>query len=159
MPCWAIVSAVAPPLALLISAAVATSKRTRTYDPVSETLSILAASGRGAWIMTAGFVVSGGCLILTAGGLRVLAVLPRVVLGLAGCCGLAVAALPDRLGTATARLAAAAAGAVLLAICPLLAVSWDVVTVPGRRTYRTVAVSAVLLGLLLWVGYSAWRGT
>ncbi|BCI91287.1 hypothetical protein NIIDMKKI_64930 [Mycobacterium kansasii] len=53
MPCWAIVSAAVSPLALLVSAAVATSKRNRSYDPVSETLSILAAGGGGAWIMTA----------------------------------------------------------------------------------------------------------
>ena len=128
----------------------------RSYDPVSQTLSYLAAHGRGEWIMTAGLVITASCHIVTAAGLRVLRPLPRVALALAGCCGLAVAALPDRLGTATAHVAATGVGAILLAIWPVLTISLGA---SQARLRWSVAVSAVLIGLLIWLGYDAWRGT
>lgn len=99
--------------------------RTRSYDPISQSLSVLAAHGRGEWIMTVGFVISAACQIVTAVGLRVLRPLAHVALALAGCAGLAVAALPDRLGTATPHIAAAGLAAVLLAVWPVLTVSLD----------------------------------
>ncbi|ORW31600.1 hypothetical protein AWB91_15065 [Mycobacterium paraense] len=151
-------SAASAPIVLLGSASIARSVRIESYDPISQTLSTLAADGRGEWIMTAGLAISAGCQIVTAVGLRVLPLLPRIALALAGCCGLAVAALPDRLGTATAHVAATGLAATLLAIWPLLMVptirpiSWT------RRVRRSVLVSAVLVGMLLWMGYDAWRG-
>jgi hypothetical protein len=132
--------------------------RTEPYDPVSQTLSALAVDGRGEWIMTAGLAVSAGCQIVTAVGLRVLPRLPRIALAIAGCCGLAVAALPDRLSTATAHVAVTGLTATLLTIWPLLTVplvrpiSWT------RRVRWAVSASALLAVLLIWMCYDAWRG-
>lgn len=159
VPRWTFASAAAAPVVLLTCSTIARSVRVRHYDPVSETLSMLAAHGRGEWIMTVGFVISASCQIVTAIGLRALRPLPRVGLALAGCCGLAVAGLPDRLGTATAHLAAVGVGAVLLAIWPLLTVSSGDPASRRRRVYRTVAVSTVLIALLGWVCYDAQQGT
>lgn len=133
--------------------------RTKSYDPISQTLSALAVDGRGQWIMTAGLAVSAGCQIVTAIGLRVLPTLPRVALALAGCCGLAVAALPDRLGTAIPHVAATGLAATLLTIWPLLTI--PVVRPSGwtQRVRWTVSAFALLAGLLLWMSYDAWRGT
>ncbi len=151
-------SAASAPVVLLASASIARSLHSRSYDPVSQTLSALAADGRGEWVMTAGLAISAGCQIVTAVGLRVLPLLARIALALAGCCGLAVAALPDRLGTATAHVAATGLAATLLAIWPLLTVplarprSWT------RRARWSVFVSVLLVGLLIWMCYDAWRG-
>jgi hypothetical protein len=132
--------------------------RIKTYDPVSQTISALALDGRGQWIMTAGLALAAGCQIVTAVGLRVLPRLPRIALAFAGCCGLAVAALPDRLDTAIPHVAITGLAATLLTIWPLLTVplarpiSWT------RRVRWTVAASAVPTGLLIWMAVDAWRG-
>lgn len=151
-------SAACAPVVLLASAGIARSVRIESYNPVSETLSALAADGRGEWVMTAGLAISAGCQIVTAVGLRVLPLLPRAALALAGCCGLAVAALPDRLGTATAHIAATGLGATLLAIWPLLTVPWARPISRSRRVRWAVAASVILAALLSWMCYDAWRG-
>lgn len=158
VPWWTVLSAACAPVVLLACATIARSVRIESYNPVSETLSALAADGRGEWVMTAGLAVSAGCQVVTAVGLRVMPLLPRVALALAGCCGLAVAALPDRLGTATAHIAATGLGATLLAIWPLLTVPWARPISWSRRVRWAVAASAILAGLLIWMCYDAWRG-
>lgn len=132
--------------------------RIDSYDPFTQTLSALALTGRGDWIMTAGFAVSAGCLIVTAAGLRVLPGLPRIALAIAGCCGLATAALPDRLGTATAHIAATGLGVILLAIWPVLTVSPDPTMPWPRRRRWAISVSALLFGLVVWLCCDAWSG-
>jgi hypothetical membrane protein len=157
-PWWAVVSAASAPTVLLTCATVARSMRIDSYDPCTQTLSALAVDGRGDWIMTAGFVVSAGCLIITAVGLRALPALPRTALAIAGCCGLATAALPERLGTATAHIAAAGLGFILLAIWPVLTVSPDATMPWPRRARWAISVSALLLGLVIWLCCDAWSG-
>lgn len=132
--------------------------RTEAYNPVSQTLSALAIDGRGQWIMTAGLAISAGCQIVTAVGLRVLPPLARIALVLAECCSLAVAALPDRLGTAIPHVTLTGLAATLLTIWPLLTVplvrplSWT------RRVRWAVSAFALLAILLIWMSYDAWRG-
>jgi hypothetical protein len=158
VPWWTVLSAASAPVVLLGSAAIARSMRTKAYDPVSQTISALAVDGRGQWIMTAGLAISAGCQIVTAVGLRVLPPLPRIALAFAGCCGLAVAALPDRWGTAIPHVAVTGLAATLLTFWPLLTVplvrpiSWN------RRVRWAVSASAVLAALLIWMAVDAWRG-
>lgn len=109
--------------------------------------------------MTAGLAISAGCQIVTAVGLRVLPPLARIALALAGCCGLAVAALPDRLGTAIPHVAATGPAATLLTIWPLLTVPLGRPIGWTRRVRWTVAAFGLLAGLLIWMSYNAWRGT
>jgi hypothetical protein len=54
VPRWALVSAVGAPLSLLAAATVAAHLHKSTYDPISQTLSVLAATGSGAMVMTPG---------------------------------------------------------------------------------------------------------
>ena len=151
-------SAASAPIVLLGSAAIARSMRTKAYDPVSQTISALALDGRGQWIMTAGLAVAAGCQIVTAVGLRILPPLPRIALALAGCCGLAVAALPDRLDTAIPHVAITGLAATLLTIWPLLTVPLVRPITWTRRVRWTVAASAILFVLLIWMSVDAWRG-
>jgi hypothetical protein len=158
VPWWAILSAASAPVVLLGSAAIARSMRTKAYDPVSQTISALALDGRGQWIMTAGLAVSAACQIVTAVGLRVLPPLPRIALAFAGCCGLVVAALPDRLDTAIPHVAATGLAATLLTIWPLLTVPLGRPINWTRRVRWAVGASAALGVLLIWLAFDAWRG-
>jgi hypothetical protein len=129
------------------------------YDPVTETLSILATTGRAQWIMTTGFVISAICQIVTAVGLSALRLVPRLALAVAGCCGLAVAAFPTHLhGPAMAHILAAGAGAVVLAVFPVLAMTGAASAPRACRARWAVTGSIALTALLAWVYWEANNG-
>jgi hypothetical protein len=71
---------------------------------------------------------------------------------------LATAALPDRLGTATAHIAATGIGIILLAIWPVLTVSLDPAMPWPRRARWAIGVSGLLFGLVVWLCCDAWSG-
>src|SRR5581483_1861740 len=159
VPVWALISAIGAPLTLFVAARLAGMVVTNGYNPITETLSILATTGRAQWIMTAGFVISAICQIVTAAGLFVLRLVPRLALAVAGCCGLAVAAFPTHLhGPATAHILAAGAGAVVLAVAPVLSMT-DAASAPlACRTRWAITASFALTVLLGWVYWEAQNG-
>ena len=157
-PRWAVVSAALAPVILLATAGLARVVRTRSYDPMTQSLSTLAAHGRGGWIMTVGFAISATCEIVTAIGLRILRPIARVALAPAGCAGLAVAALPDRLGTATPHIAAVGVAATLMAIWPMLTVSLEHEAARSRHVRWAVSVSVVIVLLVAWLYFDFVRG-
>jgi hypothetical protein len=71
--------------------------------------------------------------------------LPRIALAFAGCCGLVMAALPDRLGTVTAHIAITGVSVILLAIWPVLTNSLDPAMGWARRARWAVSVSAAFV--------------
>ena len=152
-------TAAGAPMVLVAAAIVAGAAVTTSYDPLSETLSVLAGRGSGQGIMTAGFILSAVCQIETAVGLRVLRLSARVALAAAGCCGLAVAAFPVTVSANVhAHLAAAGAGVVALALLPVLGVS-NVPTSPlVCRPRWAVTATVVLCVLVAWVYYEANHG-
>jgi len=79
---WTLVTAAGAPAALVAAAIVARDVLTTSYDPLSETLSVLAGRGSGQGIMTAGFVLSAACQIATAMGLRVMRLSALIALAL-----------------------------------------------------------------------------
>lgn len=156
-PAWTLATAAAAP-AVLIGAATAVGMiRQSAYDPMGQTMSALASTGDSAWVMTAGFVASAVCQILTSAGLRGLKWAARAALAVAGCCGLAVAAFPSGPGTtAPAHLLATAAGLILLALWPVLAIS---TTGPAVCRVRVaIAATLVMSTLLAWVYYETQAG-
>lgn len=158
-PAWPIASAAAAPLVLVITATLARMDRTSAYDPISQTLSVLAGRGPGDWIMTVGFVVSAGCQIVTAVGLRALRPPPRVALALAGCCGLAVAAFPvTSNATNNAHILATGAGAIVLALWPVLSITTKASAPAIFRARWAIVASLVLTAMLAWVYYEATHG-
>jgi len=159
VPRWALVSAVGAPVSLLATATVAAQLHTSPYDPISQTMSVLAATGSGAMVMTAGFIMTAACQIVTAAGLYVLSPVPRIVLAFAGCCGLAVAALPVSLDHFVApHLLAAGMGTGMLALWPVLAMSAAAFAPAACQRCWAISASIIFAALLAWVCYEANQG-
>ena len=156
---WTLVTAAAAPMVLVGAAIVARAVLTTSYDSWSETLSVLAGRGSGQGIMTAGFVLSAACQIATAMGLRVVRLSARIALGVAGCCGLAVAAFPVTVSAnESTHLLAAGGGLVALALVPILGMSSAATTPLVCRPRCALTATLVLCVLVLWVYYEARHG-
>lgn len=136
----ALVSSALAPVALIGGWTLAATRQPAAYDATRDTISALAAVGAGdRWVMTTGFVVLGGCHVVTALSLTEAHRLGRVVLGAGGVAvlGVAVAAEPS-----AAHVPVATASFVALSLWPGLS------GLPGRRSGW--AATAVLGGLLGW---------
>lgn len=150
VPWWSVLSSAAAPVLLIGGWRLAAAHQPGGFDPVTETISALAARGADdRWIMTTGLAGVGVCHLATALGLRTAATSGRALLATGGAATLAVAASPQPVsGGSPAHVAAAAIAFPALALWPALA--WRRSTRPGRAASLTAA--AGLLGLLGWFG-------
>ena len=142
MRSWVPVSAALAPLALIGGWTVAASRQPRAYDPVTDTISALAAGdATDPWVMTLALAAVGGAHVATAVGLTEAGLPARAVLGAGGVAtGLvAVFAQPS-----AGHFPAAAVSFVTLAGWPALS------GLPTRRGGRLAA--AGLLALVGWLG-------
>ncbi|WP_167837890.1 DUF998 domain-containing protein [Mycolicibacterium sp. NCC-Tsukiji] len=152
-------TAAAAPAVLVGAAILARGALTTSYDPLSETLSVLAGRGSGRWIMTAGFMLSAACQLATAMGLRVVRLSARIALATAGCCGLVVAAFPVTVSANVGTHLLAAGGELIaLALVPILGMSSVPTTPPVCRPRCALTATLVLCALVLWVYYEATHG-
>lgn len=103
VPWWTIVSAVIAPVVLATGVTVAASRQPADgYDPLTSTLSALAAHGAtDRWVMTTAVVLLGLAHSVTALGLRAVAPPGRFLLGLGGVATALVAAFPQADGHGT----------------------------------------------------------
>ena len=162
---WALIPAVAAPVALIGGWTLAAALRPERFDPVTQTISALAARGEpNRWVMTTALVVVGVSYLGTAVALRPAAPVGRLVLAVGGLATIGVAALPlpqvaaavQHAGSApesdpasAAHAAAAGAAFVALAVWPALA--WRPGAPAPVLTARAgAAASAVLLCLVGW---------
>ncbi|HEY6425340.1 MAG TPA: DUF998 domain-containing protein [Pseudonocardiaceae bacterium] len=141
VPGWAVRSAAAAPVLLIGGWELAAARQPGGFDPVSQTISALAARGAtDRWIMTVGLAGVGVCHAITAAGLRPAALPGRLLLAVGGAATVAVALFPQPVtGDSTAHVAAAALAFPALSLWPALAAA------PGA--------AAGLLGLLGWFGF------
>lgn len=154
------VSAAIAPASLLVAAAIARQLHGRPYDPVAQTLSVLASNGSGSLAMTIGFVVTACCHLITATGLRVLRAAPRIALGLAGVCGLGVAVFRQPATGATAlHLWSVALGLGIFTVWPLLTLTRGAVEPITSRPLIALAATALLTVLLAWLLFETQGGT
>jgi Protein of unknown function (DUF998) len=125
----------------------------RSYDPVSSTVSALAAPGAAdRWVMTLTFVVVGVCYLVTGLALRPARVAGRLMLVAAAAAGLLVAVNPLQPGTdlPVPHIICGAAGCIVLVAWPAAA-SRRGPSVPwGLRPAVSAGVVAVLVTLLAW---------
>ncbi|MFE5655297.1 DUF998 domain-containing protein [Streptomyces sp. NPDC056517] len=152
VPRWALLSSGCAPLLLVGGWIVAALLEGPAYDPVTQTISVLAAYGaEGSWVMTGAFLALGVCHLVTAWGLRPAAPAGRVALAGGGVAAFVVALVPaPSSGGSLKHGAAVVAGFTLLAVWPVLAavrrggVPW------GLRLTPSVAVTVLMALGAVW---------
>ncbi|MFH8580943.1 DUF998 domain-containing protein [Streptomyces zaomyceticus] len=137
VPRWALLSSGCAPALLIGGWTIAALLEGPAYDPVTQTISVLAAYGSaGSWVMAGAFPALGVCHLLTAWGLRPAAPAGRVALAGGGVAALVVAVVPvPRSGGSLNRGAVAAVGFALLAVWPVLC---------GQSVWPLVVVASCL---------------
>jgi hypothetical protein len=152
VPWWGVVSSAAAPVLMVAGWTVAAGLQ-RSFDPVADPVSMLAAPGAAdRWVMTLTFVVVGACYFVTGLALRPARLPGRLMLMAAATAGVLVAANPEHPGTSlpVPHMVWAAAGCTALVAWP--AGAWrHGPSVPwGLRPAVTAAAVTVLLALLAW---------
>jgi hypothetical membrane protein len=161
VPWWGLVSAVASPVLLIASWTIAAGVQTSAYDPIKQTVSVLAAYGAAdRWIMTLGFFLVGLCDVITGFALRPARPLGRTILLIGAVAGILVGANPETIGAGTTpgHVFFAALGFVALSIWPVAAAYRDSDApsflrnrVPWALRWRAgLAGSVVTIALFAW---------
>ncbi len=150
VPWWAVLSSACAPILLIGGWQLAAARQPGGFDPVSQTISALAArSATDPWVMTAALAGVGVCHTVTAVGLGTVAVPGRVLLATGGAATVLLAAFPQpAIGYSTVHVAAASIAFPALSLWPALACRRG-----GTPEAGPMLVAAVgLLGLLGWFG-------
>jgi hypothetical membrane protein len=156
VPGWALASSAAAPVLLIGGWTWAASRQVGGFDPVTETISALAARGADdRWLMTAALAGLGVCHVVTALGLRSARLPGRVVLAGGGVATGLVAAFPLPLTHGSvAHTAAATVSFLALASWPALSYRRSTGTPWALRRLPAVGATSVLLGLDLWFAFA-----
>ncbi|MFE5946192.1 DUF998 domain-containing protein [Streptomyces sp. NPDC056480] len=152
VPRWALFSSGCAPLLLVGGWSVAALLEGPAYDPVTQTISVLAAYGaEGSWVMTGAFLALGVCHLLTAWGLRPAAPAGRVALAGGGVAAFAVALVPaPSSGGSLKHGAVVVVGFTLLAVWPVLGAVRRGGAPWGLRPAPSVAVTALMALGAVW---------
>lgn len=156
---WALGSAILTPVALVAGWLAAGLVQRGHYDPVRQTISVLAGhAASDRWIMTVGLYLVGVGQILTSIGLSAGRHRARVLLAIGGVMGVGVALFPQpRHGSAATHLVFATLSVTLLAIWPAT-IGASGPARPRVLTMRgSLVVTGVFLALLAWL-YAAAHG-
>ncbi|MGH3889042.1 MAG: DUF998 domain-containing protein [Pseudonocardiaceae bacterium] len=150
VPRWTVLSATCAPVLLIGGWQLAAARQAGGFDPVSQTISALAARGAtDRWIMTTALAGVGVCHAITAGGLRSAAIPGRLLLATGGVGTVVLAAFPQPVtGDSSAHVATAAIVFPALSLWPALAARHG--ATPGPVTALVATLG--LLGLLGWFG-------
>jgi hypothetical membrane protein len=119
-----VASAVIAPVTMFVTWTIAAALQASPYDPIRQTVSVLSAHGStDRWVMTLGFLVVGGCDVITGLALRPASRAGRVLLVTGGFAGIMVGLSPETVGAPTPwrHFLFAALGFVLLTIWPVAA--------------------------------------
>lgn len=151
VPWWAMVTAGAAPVLLVLGFLVAEVLQPSSYDPFRDTISTLAARGAAdPWVMTDAIAAVGACYLMTAVGLSSARRAGRMALAAGGVATLSIAIFPTPLhGYSRAHALAVIVASTTMCAWPLLA---------AHRQHRSplltfgpnVAASAVTFGLIIW---------
>jgi hypothetical membrane protein len=157
----AVVSSASAPVLLIGGWTVAASRQTGGFDPVSRSISALAAIGADdRWIMTTALAGVGLCHLVTASGLRAAANPGRALHAVGGVATLLVAAFPlgpggaPEIHTAVATVAFGALGA-----WPAASWAHGVDRPWPLRMPGALGAAALLLGLVGWFVTQLGRGS
>jgi Protein of unknown function (DUF998) len=153
VPTWAIISAGLTPILLTGGWLVAGTLQPASYNPVRDTVSVMAGhAGTDRWVMTGALLLVGGCHLVTAAGLGAIRISARVLLILAGLSSIGIALCPEPIvGSTPQHLAWTSFGAVIITVWPAFAARPGslqplIVSRPG-----SAVVTAMFLVLLCWL--------
>jgi hypothetical membrane protein len=152
---WGVISSVGSPVLLAGGWTVAASLQPRGFNPVADTISVLAGVGAAdRWVMTWALVGVGACYIVTALALRPAARSGRLILLAVGVATMLVAANPvhDGHGGSLPHTFWAAAGFIAMTAWPLAGRVRGPRVPYGLRPAVAACATAVLLVLLVWFG-------
>jgi hypothetical protein len=153
VPWWGVISSAAAPLLMTIGWTVAAGLQPRSFDPVAQTVSALAAPGAAdRWVMTLTFLVVGACDFVTGLALRPARATGRLILMSGAVAGILVAANPEQAGTnfPLPHMIWAAAGCGALVAWPAWAWRRGPLVPWGLRPVVSASAVAALLTLLAW---------
>ena len=155
VPWWGVVSSAVAPVLLAGGWTVAAGLQPRSFNPVADTISSLAAQGAAdRWVMTLALAGVGACYVLTGLALRPAALAGRLILMTGGVATVLVAANPEPAGGGGSlpHTFWAAIGFIALAAWPLAARKRGLSVPAGLRPAVSASAAGVLLGLLVWFG-------
>ncbi|MBT3149439.1 DUF998 domain-containing protein [Streptomyces sp. CHD11] len=152
VPRWVLFSSGCAPVLLIAGWLVAAFLEGAGYDPVSQTISVLAAYGAaGFWVMTGAFLALGVCHLLTAWGLRPAAAAGRVALAGGGLAAVLVALIPAPSSGGSLRHGSVVViGFVLLAVWPVLAADGSGAAPWALRPAPSWVATAVMVAGAVW---------
>ncbi|HSV67847.1 MAG TPA: DUF998 domain-containing protein [Mycobacteriales bacterium] len=153
VPSWAVLSSVAAPVLLIGGWTLAAGRQPSGFNPVTDTISALAArDAADRWLMTWALAGVGCCHVVTALGLRPAGRPGRVVLAGGGLATVLVAAgpLPGNGGTSAGHTTAASLSFGALAAWPALAARRDPQAPDALRPTACAVATATLLALVGW---------
>ncbi|MFF9144788.1 DUF998 domain-containing protein [Streptomyces sp. NPDC055051] len=152
VPLWALVSSGCAPVLLIAGWVVAGHLEGSAYDPVTQTISVLAAYGApGFWVMTSALLGLGVCHLVTAWGLRAAVSAGRLALAGGGVAALLVALVPAPSSGGSLRHGSlAAVGFTLLALWPVLAARKDPAAPWGLRPAPALAATLLIGAGAVW---------
>ena len=155
VPWWGVVSSAVAPVLLAGGWTVAAGLQPRSFNPVADTISSLAAQGAtDRQVMTLALAGVGACHVLTGLALRPAAWAGRLILMTGGLATVLVAANPEPAGGGGSlpHTCWAAIGFIALTAWPLAAWKRGPLVPAGLRPAVSASAAGVLLGLLAWFG-------
>jgi hypothetical membrane protein len=150
IPGWGVLTSAAAPLLLMGGWTLAARLRPDHFDPVTETISDLAAlDAPNRWVMTAALVGVGAAHVGTALALRPATTTSRLLLATGGVATVLVAAypLPTDGGGSSEHALAAGVAFVALGAWPSISWRWGPAPVPFRPAAALTAGGVLLAGL------------
>ena len=146
VPWWTLVSSGCAPVVLVGAWVIAALLQGPSYEPVTQTISILGADGAsGRWVLNGALIALGICHLLTAWGLRAASLAGRVALGAGGVVAIVVAQTPaPSRGGSLGHGFAVAIGFLLLAVWPVLAANRGKAAPWALRPAASITVTALM---------------
>ena len=152
MPWWGVASSLLAPVLLIGGWTASADLQPVPFDPISRTISSLAAEGMPyRWLITIALLGVGACHLTTGLALRPAAPPGRIMLIFGGVSGMLIAANPEPShGASVAHIVFSAIAVVLMALWTIAAIRTDPEAPFGLRPATALVAWLCTLGLLLW---------
>ncbi len=161
MPWWGVVSSVLAPVLLIGGWTAAADLQPVPFDPISRSISALAAMGMPyRWLITIALLGVGACHVATGLALRPAAEAGRIMLIFGGVSGMLIAANPQHSHAGSVpHVIFSLTGVVLMTIWPVAAMRQDPDAPNALRPSAAWGFGLFTLSLLLWFTVELFNGS